>query len=140
MKVQLFKNLIKEAVREVLQEEMKEILSEYSFSSNQVIPPPSPPQNSSFTSSEPNIRSAGTPKPAFSTIEKALLETKQSMTSSDYKNIVGGSGAFLDPVSSIGVNSSLNEQVPTVGLDISQLDFVKKAASVYKLSNEKKMI
>ena len=52
------------------------------------------------------------------------------MTSSDYKNIVGGSGAFLDPVSSIGVNSSLNEQVPTVGLDISQLDFVKKAASV----------
>lgn len=126
MKVQLFKNLIKESVREVLKEELREILSEYNLSST----PSSKSQP--VASSMPTEVKVKSNFP-ISSLESVLNETRQSMTSSDFKNIMDG-----------GVNTPSFENTPTdtsnfspTGLDISNLSFVKNAAAVYNLANEK---
>lgn len=126
MKVQLLKNLIKESVREVLKEELSELLHEIRESSPSL-------------SSVPNIRkpsisesSSITPS-SYVSLEDILNATKQSMSRSDYSNILNES--TIEPFNT--GDSQVHNTEPIVGLDIANLDFVKKAASVYNLSKEK---
>lgn len=133
MKVHLFKNLIKEAVREVLKEELRDILSEYKSST----PFHSFEENTTLSSTSKDLKGKPTTSTPISSLESVLNETRQSMTSSDFKNMIGGDIG----VSSISgtPSTSINEtsDIPTVGLDITNLSFVKKAAAVYNLANEK---
>lgn len=128
MKVQLLKNLIKEAVREVLKDELPLILQENKLSSPNLSSPGIYSQDYSNTLGGKN-NGADTP---LLSLEDILNETRQSMTRSDYSNIIGESTSFTPPTSTDTYN-----EVPSIGLDISKLDFVKKAASVYNLSNQK---
>lgn len=145
MKVQLLKNLIKEAVREVLIEDLKEILNE----SNLNVTDLSSIHNNTVSSLQlPNSRehvhvNNSTPSSPLSSIESILEETRRSMTGSDFSNIIGESRVFQESeFSETNLQSSINtydlESAPKVGIDLSNLDFVKKAAAIYNLSNQKK--
>ena len=118
MKTQAFKNLIKEAVREVLQEILFEEKRE------PVV------QKEVF-------KTTGTEKPQPYTytgdpIMEMLNMTKNSMTSEDYKSMVGTPSA--PNFNSIGVVENIT---PAPGIDLSTLDFVKNAGAIYKASVEK---
>lgn len=118
MKTQVFKNLIKEAVREVLQEilfeEKKEpVVQKEVFKTTGV------------EKAQP-ITSQRNP------IMEMLNMTKNSMTSEDYKSIVGTPST--PNFNNIGVVGSTT---PAPGIDLSTLDFVKNAGAIYKASVEK---
>lgn len=132
MKVDLLKKLIKEAVREVLKEELSEVLTQA----------PSKPtsQVTKYEAYKPPVA-----KPRVSTgdpIMDLLEETKMSMINAP------DSGYYTDMsqhVSAPGLGQSAyaptmmeeNFSRPEPGLDITQFDFVKNAAAVFKASQEK---
>lgn len=118
MKTQVFKNLIKEAVREVLQEVLFEEKKEPAI------------QKGVF-------RTTGVEKTQPITSQKdpimeMLNMTKNSMTSEDYRNIVGISST--PNFNNIG---GISNNTPAPGIDLSTLDFVKNASAIYKASVEK---
>ena len=135
MKASDFKNIIKEAVREAIREELNAL---------QGTPPP-PPVN---TVQKTMYESTGNP------ILDALNETKGSMTSEDYRNIGGDfradmaqnfnraafapKGRTVKPVSDDprAVEAAV-ASAPKVGLDLSQLGFVNKAAAIVNEADRK---
>jgi len=132
MKASQFKELIKEAVREVIKEE---------FST-----PPQPVQEQATKSAY---------KPTGNAILDALNETRGTMTSEDYKNIGGSTmqstmaqnfnrAAFMPQGRAIKPASDDPQAVaqavasaPKQGLDLSQLGFVNKAAAIVNTSIKK---
>ena len=132
MKASQFKELIKEAVREVIKEEFS-----------------NPTQPVQEQVSQPAYKSTGNP------ILDALNETKGSMTSEDYKNISGDTmqasiaqnfnrAAFMPQGRAVKPVSDDPQAVaqaiasaPKQGLDLSQLGFVNKAAAIVNTSIKK---
>ena len=132
MKASQFKELIKEAVREVIKEEFS-----------------NPTQPVQEQVSQPAYKSTG------NTILDALNETKGSMTSEDYKNIGGDTmqasmaqnfnrAAFMPQGRAVKPASDDPQAVaqaiasaPKQGLDLSQLGFVNKAAAIVNTSIKK---
>jgi hypothetical protein len=114
MKVDLLKKLIKEAVREVLIEELQL--------------PKKTTVNTLPIKEDRNISSVS-PSITGNPLQDVLTLTKKELSSRDYSNFI------------INENVDSNNYIPTVdtgiGLDLSNLDFVKKASSVYNLSKEK---
>ena len=129
MKTEVFKRLIKEAVREVLREELADVLTEAPKK-----------QVSKVTKYEPYTTPVH--KTRISTgdpIADLLSETKAEMVGGDYRTTYSG---MSDMVSAPGLamNPIMMEENfarPEPGLDISQFDFVKNAAAVFKASQEK---
>lgn len=124
MKVEIFKKLIKEAVREVLREELSSLLSESTKVKNLAV--------NSTASFNPPVTKNITP----TSIEQMLEMTRKSMTREEFKGIMEGT------VQAPGLQNRMSEgeqfmEGPQPGLDITQLDFVKKAAAVYNASVEK---
>lgn len=118
MKTQAFKSLIKEAVREVLQEMLFEekrepVVQKKVFKTNSV------EQIQPITSQRDPIM-------------EMLNMTRNSMTSEDYQSMVGVSSA--PNFNNIGV---VGNNIPAPGIDLSTLDFVKNAGAIYKASVEK---
>ena len=129
MKASQFKELIKEAVREVLKEELMETVQ------------PPVQENTSI-----NYTRTG------NTIADMLAETKANMTSTDYRNIVGANSSMAQnfdrsmfmPKQNLKPVSDHPEAVaqavasaPKVGIDISQLSFVNKAAAIVNAADKK---
>jgi 2,3-bisphosphoglycerate-independent phosphoglycerate mutase len=117
MKVDLLKNLIKEAVREVIREELqttnlKEVQSK-SFKTNTILPE-GPSQVKTIPTS----------------INEALKLTKASMTREEFDNIIGTDSVVTETQTPVNTTGG--------GLDLSNLDFVKKAAAIYNLGNTKR--
>ena len=124
MKASDFKKIIKEAVREAIREELSEMQQPVQEQVN---------------------------KPAYKSTGNAMLdalnETKTSMTSEDYRNLGGDfkadmaqsfnraaftpQGRSVKPVSDDprAVEAAV-ASAPKVGLDLSQLGFVNKAAAI----------
>ena len=130
MKVDQLKNIIKEAVREAVREEIKEILTE-------AVSTASTPNRG--TVNKTTTTPAPAKKPSGDPIMEMLNMTQQSMTRDDFKNVMGGQ---MQPgMSEVNFTSnSLPTSTPAgpqPGIDISQLDFVGKAAAVYNKSLEK---
>jgi len=122
MKASQFKQLIKEAVREVLKEEL----------------------SSAAPAIQERVQQSNVPSTGIATLDAMLNETKASMNSEDYRNVINMSSqdaqgfGMMKPQSSdpTHVGQALST-APKVGLDISQLDFVKKASAVYNKAVEK---
>ena len=129
MKADAFKKLIKEAVREVLREELADVLTE--------APVKQVPKATKYAPYVPPAT-----KPRVSTgdpIMDLLNETKAQMVGEQYPTAFSG---ISDMVSApgLGMNPVMMEESfarPEPGLDISQFDFVKNAAAVFKASQEK---
>lgn len=133
MKASDFKKIIKEAVREAIREELSQM--QQAPVQEQVIKP--------------------TYEPTGNAMLDALNETRTSMTSEDYQNLGGGNfraqmaqnfnrnmfrpqGGPVKPVSDApeAVEAAVSA-APKVGLDLSQLGFVNKAAAIVNEADRK---
>lgn len=132
MKASQFKELIKEAVREVIKEEFTT---------------PSQPVQEQVT--QPTYAPTGNP------VFDAINETRSSMTSEDYRNFNGGTmqstmaqnfnrAAFIPQGRTIKPTSDDPQAVaaavaaaPKQGLDLSQLGFINKAAAIVNTADRK---
>ena len=132
MKASDFKKIIKEAVREAIREELSQMQQ---------------PVQEQVTKT--------TYKPTGNAMLDALNETRTSMTSEDYQNLGGGNlraqmaqnfnrdmfrpqGGSIKPVSDApeAVEAAV-AAAPKVGLDLSQLGFVNKAAAIVNEADKK---
>lgn len=114
MKASEFKKLIKEAVREAIQEELGALQStpEQPVQETKQAPAPTKPL---FNKSNP--------------LMEMLNQTAASMTNEDFSRTVS-----MDSTAARGFNVGGGQQV---GLDLSNLDFAKKAGDIFKASVEK---
>ena len=123
MKVELFKKLIKEAVREVLQEELG--------SSNTA---PVAVRTTKYENYKPTV---ARPVKTGDPIMDILNETRASMTQESYRDLVSATSDMVQ-APGLGMNTEQNfPPGPAPGLDLSNLSFVKNAGAVYKASVEK---
>lgn len=118
MKVSQLKSLIKEAVKEALTEELKEIVS------SSTAKPSSTLQEALVTKTPPPA-----PQATGNAILDAMNATKHNMTNEDYRTIVNANSSMVP-------GGAMPQAGPTPGLDLSQLDFAKKAGAIYQKSNE----
>lgn len=139
MKLDLLKKLIKEAVKEAVREELKTILSE------DVKPKPTPigvggkGTTSTITKYENYKPVTAKPVSTGDPIMDLLNETRATMTAPNQAAYRPDMSAMVQ-APGLGMESMMMEesfQIPEPGLDISQFDFVSKAASVYKASVQK---
>jgi hypothetical protein len=132
MKTEVFKKLIKEAVREVLREELAGPLTEAPKKQVQKV--------TKYESYNPPVQ-----RPRVSTgdpIVDLLAETRADMVGSsnaghyqDMSQFVQAPGLGEDNYRPVLMEENFSRPEP--GLDISQFDFVKNAAAVFKASQEK---
>lgn len=138
MKTELLKNIIKEAVREAIKEELRDILTE-AVTTNAVRkakPTTSVKKEtplSQIYGNSAEAMAAGDP------ITEMLHMTQRSMTRDDFRNVMQaqmqpGMDELFSDSNSIPANLPAG---PQPGLDISKLDFVKKAGAVYNKAKEK---
>jgi hypothetical protein len=136
MKASEFKQLIKEAVREAIREELTEVRTPAPVQAQPAAPAPAPLQ---FAGSNP--------------LMEALNMTSRTMTSEDYRSMGTGTAnmaqmfdrSMFMPKQAIKPVSDDPRAVaqavaaaPKVGLDLSQLSFINKAAAIVNHSNKKK--
>ena len=135
MKASEFKNLIKEAVREAIREELAEVRTPAPAQTQPAAPAPTPVQ---FSGGNP--------------LMEALNMTSKSMTSEDYRNMGTANSNMaqmfdrsmfmpkqaIKPVSDDprAVEAAV-ASAPKVGLDLSQLGFVNKAAAIVNEADRK---
>lgn len=133
MKADAFKKLIKEAVREVLKEELINILSE---NAAKQAAPRSTQQVTKYAKYEqvtPSRKTTGDP------IMDLLEETRAGMTRDDYRQVFAGTSDMVtqgNPGNYTGAVHSMDTH-SDIGIDISQLGFVKNASAVFNASIDK---
>lgn len=126
MKLELFKKLIKEAVREVLKEELSTYLVEQKQAP--VTQVQQVTKYGKYTPTPSKIKPTGDP------IMDMLNETRASMTQEEYRDMSSMTSNMVGP----GMNPLQHfNQGPEPGIDLSTLDFVKNAGAIYKASVEK---
>jgi hypothetical protein len=126
MKLDVFRKLIKEAVREAVREELAVVLSEGNT--------PAKTQVHQVTKYENYKPVVSKPIPTGDPIMDILNETRANMTQEEYRDV--------SLMTSDMVNTSINplqqfRQGPEPGIDLSTLDFVKNAGAIYRASVEK---
>ena len=148
MKVEFLKKLIKEAVQEAVKDALDEILSEPTKSNQAPIGVGGygvPNIAKKYAEYKPVVSK---PVTTGDPITDLLQETRAQMVSQggghtqDYSQFVEAPGLGMqsyDHQAQYGQPVMVEENFsrPEPGLDISQFDFVKKAASVFKASVEK---
>ncbi len=118
MKVELLKNIIKEAVREVLREELNNVRTATHSQ---------PVKNSPRLQEEVKQETL-----SQNPLENALLQTMKEFSRQDYNNLLDNSNQ------SILESLDNSREIPSgVGIDLNQLDFVKNAAAIFNQSNKK---
>jgi hypothetical protein len=140
MKVDVLRKLIREEVRAAIKEELSEVLTEAVKIAS--APVKETKSNDFKPVTQKDIKrtwSTGKMNSGTVPLEEMLQQTAQQMTSEDAKHIAGA-GQVSKPnfASSMASQMGMTESSgPMPGIDISQLDFVKKAKAVLDLSNEK---
>ena len=136
MKLEQLRQIIREEVKAAVKEELQDMLNE----AVRVASQPQAKQVTQYKSYKPTeIKKS---KPTFADpIMEMLNQTKASMTESEYRDIYTGTSDMVQKpnfASMMASNMGMTEsRGPQPGLDISQFDFVKKAASVYNKSVQK---
>ena len=131
MKVEALKKIIKEAVREVLLEE-REALQEVSHTTKVHESSKNQPLSKDL------LKPAAVESTPGNVISEMINMTRSNMTREDYKSILNGNSSMISKPD-FRMDSSLDDipAGPQPGLDISNLDFVKNAASIFKLAEQK---
>lgn len=136
MKLDQLRKIIREEVRDAVKSELQEVM-------NEAVKIASTPKVQQVTESKPVQIKKQTNQPTFNTgkasLDEMLQMTKKSMTNEEYKNVFTGNSDMVSGMpnmaSSMANQMGIGGNQP--GLDISNLDFVKKAGKVFKASNEK---
>lgn len=121
MKVSQLKSLIKEAVREAIREELSEMKAPQATPIQEVVQSPPPPAPKA-------------PEKTGNAILDALNETKYTTTAEEYRTMFNGNSGMVQ-APGLGMQSQ-TPTGPAPGIDLSQLDFAKKAGAIFKRSNE----
>jgi hypothetical protein len=130
MKLNELRKVIREEVRAAVKEELQEMLTE----AVKIASTPAPQQMQEVPKGQPKKWSFG----KNATLDEMLQQTAQEMTGEEAKNF--GSGQVSKPnfATSMAGNMGLTESSgPMPGIDISKLDFVGKAKSIFDASNKK---
>jgi len=132
MKANAFKKLIKEAVAEVVREELPTLLSE---NFNQV--KPAAPAMQHVTKYEEFNPTVAKPVKTGDPIMDILNETRASMTQETFKDLMSATSDMVQ-APGLGINQAGNfSAAPAPGLDLSTLSFAKNAGAIFKASVEK---
>ena len=153
MKLDQLRKIIREEVRAAVKEELQDVMNEAVKIASTPSMQPAPAAGTSDWSAakKPNKQELAemmglkTPPKAtnieFSkneTLNNMLQQTRQSMTNEEYQTAFAGTSDMVKkPNFAASMASNMGMSGAQPGLDISQLDFVKKAKAVYDLSNEK---
>ena len=136
MKLDQLRKIIREEVRDAVRSELQEVV-------NEAVKIASTPNVNQVTESKPVQIKKQTTQPTFNTgkasLDEMLQMTKKSMTSEEYKNVFTGTADMVSGMpnmaSSMANQMGIGGNQP--GIDISNLDFVKRAGKVLKASEEK---
>ena len=125
MKLDQLRKIIREEVKAAVKEELQDVLTE----AVKVASTPSTP-------AKPVVKIN---KPKTGTLDEMLNMTKNSMTSSDYRTLVNANSSMVtglpNTASTMATQMSMNAGGNQPGIDISNLDFVKKAKDVLVASD-----
>ena len=141
MKLNQLRKIIREEVRSAVKEELQDIL-------NEAVKVASTPTNEY---KQPNVAvpqpTPTTPIAGNKSMQEMLQQTKSNMTNEDYRTVLNGTTDMVSGMPNIASSmpnmaSSMANQMSMnagnqPGLDISNLDFVKKAGAVYKAAEAK---
>ena len=140
MKLEQLRKIIREEVRTAVKEELQEVITE----AVKIASKPSNDTNQYKPVTQKNIKqtwSTGKVNSGTIPLEEMLNQTKQSMTSEEYKNVYTGTSDMVQKpnfatsmASSMGMSS---DRGPMPGIDISNLNFVKKAGAIYNAAQGK---
>ena len=138
MKLDKLREIIREEVRAAVKLELQEVM-------NEAVKVASAPNVVSH--SYDKLVEVEKPKPTKtnpvakkSSLEEMLQQTKQAMTNEEYRTIFNGTSDMVSGMPNMATTMASRMSVAAgnqPGLDISQLDFVKKAGAVFKASEEK---
>ena len=136
MKLNQLRKIIREEVRSAVKEELQDML-------NEAVKYASTPTNKATNvyqaveKGQPKRWSVG----KSASLDEMLQATKAEMSQQDYRDISGTSGVQKPNFASMMNSQMVKENQGTQpGLDISNLDFVKKAKAIYDKSVEKNKI
>lgn len=133
MKITLLKNIIKEAVREVIREEFNLGRNTGNFQNARSGTGGTSQVGTTLDLSN-QIKTESTTLPSSKKIspllEQMLLQTSNELTPYDVKNIMG-EGTVL---SENALNTLSQHPEPVAGLDLSALPFTNKASEIFKKS------
>ena len=140
MKIKLLRQIIREEVKAAIKEELQEVLTE----AVKIASEPLKNSNQYRPVTQKDIKqtwSKGKLNTGTIPLQEMLEQTRASMTGTEYKNIYAGTSDMVQKpnfASSMATNMGMTDsQGPMPGLDISKLNFVKKAGKVYNASVEK---
>ena len=126
MKLDILRKIIREEVKKVIKEELRDVLTE-------AVKIASTPKQAS----KPVVDFS---KPKNGNLAEMINMTKESMTANDYKSIISADSSMVsglpNTASTMATQMSMNAGGAVPGLDISQLDFVKKAKDVLDASEK----
>ena len=134
MKLDQLRKIIREEVRAAVKEELQEVMNEAVKYASAPAPQPTNLYKE-VPKDQPKKWSTG----KSATLDEMLQQTAATMSGEDAKNFAGA-GNVTKPnfATSMAGNMGLTENSgPMPGLDISKLDFVKKAKSVLDLADKK---
>ena len=133
MKLDQLRKIIREEVRAAVKEELQEVMNE----AVKIASTPTKQVSNTFTpvpKGQPKKWSKGT----SATLDEMLNQTARSMSSDEARNFGSGQTPKPNFASSMGKQMGMTENTgPMPGLDITKLDFVKKAKDVLDLANKK---
>jgi len=139
MKLEQLRKIIREEVRTAVKEELQEVITEaVKIASN-----PSNDTNQYKPVTQKNIKqtwSTGKLNSGTIPLEEMLNQTKQSMTSEEYKNVYTGTSDMVQKpnfATSMASSMGMSSGGPMPGIDISNLNFVKKAGAIYNAAQGK---
>ena len=138
MKKSELRKLIREEVRAAVKEELQDMLTE----AVKIASTPETKTPTNQTNQYQQVPKGQPKKWSFgksATLDEMLQHTAATMTAEDSRNI-GGAGNVKKPnfATSMGAKMGMTENAgPMPGIDISKLDFVKKAGAIYNASLEK---
>ena len=156
MKLDQLRKIIREEVRAAVKEELQDVINEavkIASSTSKMTPAPEPGTSewsaAKKLSKQELAEMIGLKTPPKRTnveftsnnsINSMLTQTRDSMTNEDYGNIVNGTSDMVPKpnfASAVATQMSMQNNGPTPGLDITQLDFVSKAKAVLDLAKKK---
>jgi hypothetical protein len=134
MKLNQLRKIIREEVRSAVKEELQDILNEAVKHAS------APVVEHKQVNVEVPTPTKTNPVAGKTSIEQMLEMTKNNMTNEEYKNVFSGTSDMVTGMPNMA--STMATQMgrgagQQPGLDISNLEFVKKAGAVLKASEEK---
>ena len=136
MKLDQLRNVIREEVRAAVKEELQDMLTE-------AVKIASSPRQS-FGTAQPTVAKPSRMNPVMTankgSLDEMLQMTRENMTQDDYKSVINADSSMVSGMPNMAssmVNKMNMNAGNQPGLDISSLDFVKKAGQVFKAAEIK---